>query len=243
MTKLCNGLLIAAAVALMTAPALAKGNGNGPWWCQLLPDFPGCHNDNGECDCQEEIANLQAQIDAEASARATVEANLQDQIDALQGDVNDLEQQVGDLMNSVDCDLLAEIAEGVQDCDGNCVNTLTDEANCGECGNACGEFETCTDGVCETTACPPPSTDLSFECNTATRNADGQCVYVAVTAAIGGACDDQNACTVGTTCQAVAEGATASVCGGGTSPCDAGETCSPNNATEDLTDFICTTLP
>lgn len=33
-------------------------------------------------------------------------------------------------------------------CDGRCVNVRTDEANCGECGNACANLETCTQSRC-----------------------------------------------------------------------------------------------
>jgi len=37
-------------------------------------------------------------------------------------------------------------------CDGQCVNTQTDEDNCGGCGIVCPQGKTCTDGRCE---CPP----------------------------------------------------------------------------------------
>jgi len=36
-------------------------------------------------------------------------------------------------------------------CDGSCVNTDTDENNCGSCGNVCATGATCTDGSCH---CP-----------------------------------------------------------------------------------------
>jgi hypothetical protein len=33
-------------------------------------------------------------------------------------------------------------------CDGSCVNTRTDKANCGMCGTMCATGETCTAGHC-----------------------------------------------------------------------------------------------
>jgi hypothetical protein len=35
-----------------------------------------------------------------------------------------------------------------------CVDTLTDPNNCGECGNVCGPNQSCNDGVCGPDCCP-----------------------------------------------------------------------------------------
>lgn len=48
---------------------------------------------------------------------------------------------------------LPACAAGEMRCDGACVATETDHANCGTCGNACAEAEVCLAGVC---AAPPP---------------------------------------------------------------------------------------
>jgi hypothetical protein len=34
------------------------------------------------------------------------------------------------------------------ECDGACVDVLTDAANCGGCGKACAMFEFCVNGGC-----------------------------------------------------------------------------------------------
>ncbi len=43
--------------------------------------------------------------------------------------------------------------EGVSECGGACVDELTDPANCGSCGNACGAGQTCWSGTCA--SCQP----------------------------------------------------------------------------------------
>jgi hypothetical protein len=54
-------------------------------------------------------------------------------------------------------------------CDGSCVNTATDAANCGECGNACAAGEVCSAGDCATecsgglAACGASCVDLSAD--------------------------------------------------------------------------------
>jgi hypothetical protein len=37
---------------------------------------------------------------------------------------------------------------GETECSGTCVDTMTDEANCGGCGKACAENQTCQNGTC-----------------------------------------------------------------------------------------------
>ena len=49
-------------------------------------------------------------------------------------------------------------------CSGTCVNYLTDSANCGACGNDCGEGFHCTSGICRIT------------CTGGTTDCDGVCV-------------------------------------------------------------------
>ncbi|KAK4460367.1 hypothetical protein QBC42DRAFT_253461 [Cladorrhinum samala] len=46
-------------------------------------------------------------------------------------------------------------------CAGSCADTLTDNANCGSCGNACGSEAVCTNGVCKPLVTP---CDTPFRC-------------------------------------------------------------------------------
>ena len=41
-------------------------------------------------------------------------------------------------------------------CNGACVDTTTDSANCGSCGNVCLGGDTCQNGLCIGSACPAP---------------------------------------------------------------------------------------
>jgi len=42
-------------------------------------------------------------------------------------------------------------------CDGTCISTTTDNANCGTCGNVCAAGTTCLNGTCSVPlSCPPP---------------------------------------------------------------------------------------
>lgn len=41
--------------------------------------------------------------------------------------------------------------EGLTDCGGVCVNLQNNDSNCGQCGNACGESESCVEGECKET--------------------------------------------------------------------------------------------
>jgi choice-of-anchor A domain-containing protein len=70
-------------------------------------------------------------------------------------------------------------------CGGACVETATDAANCGACGNACASGSTCSGGICS--ACD------GTLCG-------GSCVATATDAANCGACG--NACAAGSTCSA-----------------------------------------
>ena len=58
-------------------------------------------------------------------------------------------------------------------CDGACVDTKTDSANCGACGTACQLTETCTGGIC---------------CTTGQKNCSGVCSDTNVDAKNCGAC-------------------------------------------------------
>jgi hypothetical protein len=69
-------------------------------------------------------------------------------------------------------------------CGMTCVNTATDAANCGRCGNACITGQTCTAGVC---ACPTGQTVCA-----------GRCVTTATDTTNCGACG--NACATGQSC-------------------------------------------
>jgi hypothetical protein len=54
-------------------------------------------------------------------------------------------------------------------CNDICVDTKTDENNCGACGAACPSGQPCVQGACLLTACTPPATYSSGTCNPAAQ--------------------------------------------------------------------------
>src|SRR5437588_10813590 len=46
-------------------------------------------------------------------------------------------------------------------CNGTCVNLAANARNCGVCGNACNQYQTCIGGRCVQTSCPPGQTPCS----------------------------------------------------------------------------------
>ncbi|ATB50616.1 MXAN_6577-like cysteine-rich protein [Corallococcus macrosporus] len=74
---------------------------------------------------------------------------------------------------------------GLAVCGEACVDLRGDAANCGACGNACGDGQTCQDGACG--------------CRPGTESCGGACVATASDAAHCGACG--NACAAGLVCE------------------------------------------
>ncbi len=91
---------------------------------------------------------------------------------------------------------------GLTDCDGACVQTDLDPANCGTCGNACPEGELCSTGQCAT------------ECLGGTTQCDGLCVDINLDPDNCGSCN--NVCASDEVCS-VAQ--CALQCAGGTTNC------------------------
>jgi hypothetical protein len=90
---------------------------------------------------------------------------------------------------------------GETECDGRCVSLLSDEANCGACGRACGALSACTAGTCG--------------CGPGTAACGRSCVILASSPDHCGACD-------GAVCgadQVCSGGACAATCGAGLTPC------------------------
>lgn len=85
-------------------------------------------------------------------------------------------------------------------CGGRCVALLSDEANCGACGNACGALSVCAAGAC---ACAPGAT----ACGAACADLESDPAHC-------GACG--TACAASDVCSA---GACAAACGTGLSAC------------------------
>jgi len=116
---------------------------------------------------------------------------------------------------------------GQMSCAGSCVDTQTDNSNCGTCGTVCGTGQTCTAGVC---ACMTGQTLCAGAC-VDTQSSDAHC----------GACG--TACPSGQTCRAGVCGAACAAprtvcgttcadtqtdsanCGSCGTMCPAGQTC------------------
>jgi len=97
-------------------------------------------------------------------------------------------QETGNVVvteNDADC---ASCPPGQTSCAGTCVDTSTDPANCGSCGNACPQGATCEGGACIVVDCFPPN-----------EMCGDQCVDTSSDEANCGACG--NACAAGETCE------------------------------------------
>lgn len=116
------------------------------------------------------------------------------------------------------------------ECNGACVSTASDPANCGTCGRACGAGEVCAQGSCDT-SCPAGLSECGGAClNLQSDNKNcGGC---------GSACDAGEVCSAGscalscqaalTECGGICSNLQTDVanCGGCGKPCAAGEVCS-----------------
>lgn len=126
---------------------------------------------------------------------------------------------------------------GSTECDGVCVNTDSDNANCGTCGNACGESEACSEGSC-TLACPGGWDDCDGACvNTdIDREHCGQC---------DNGCDAGQVCDGGGTCAATCQAGRVDCGGSCIDPdtdetfCGAGPDCSVDPGTTCAAGEIC----
>jgi len=76
---------------------------------------------------------------------------------------------------------------GLTSCSGECVDLASDEANCGECGNACGSGEVCSGSTC------------SAGCDPGLENCGGSCVNLATSNDHCGVCF--NACAIRRHCE------------------------------------------
>ena len=77
---------------------------------------------------------------------------------------------------------------GRADCDGSCVDVLSDRANCGACGNECPAGEVCSAGFC------------AIGCQNGLQNCAGLCVNIDIDRAHCGACGRE--CPAGEVCWA-----------------------------------------
>ena len=87
-----------------------------------------------------------------------------------------------------------ECPDGLEACGDQCVDVMTDDENCGECGNACGDGESCEAGVCEGDDPQPEPCDDGLEA------CGDQCVDLMTDEANCGECG--NACGDGESCEA-----------------------------------------
>jgi len=77
---------------------------------------------------------------------------------------------------------------GLSGCSGRCVNLVTDNANCGSCGNTCPSGKTCSAGTC-TLVCSPGQTICG-----------GTCVDLKTDAGNCGSCGKSCASSAGSLC-------------------------------------------
>jgi hypothetical protein len=132
-----------------------------------------------------------------------------------------------------------------QSCDDRCIDTSSDPANCGSCGNGCGTLPCCS-GVCtDTTSDPAHCGDCQTVCAQGTVCANSACVCASGTTNCNGTCADLssdpnncgvcgNACPSGWICAN-----SQCVCADGNPPC--GQTCcEPGAMCSDGTCVICT---
>ena len=201
-------VLTLASVVVLQSPVSAGPGSANDGVIDVLKDVLGI------TDLEEENAAQQLQINALLTEVGNINVLLAmkcDEIEDLQAGVDDLETRVGLLECQVDCPEPME-------CCGDpavCVDTQTDEDNCGECGTQCPSGEQCVMGVC---AAPP--CEAVDDCHVAVVMDDGMmgqtCTQVAV--ADDTACEDGQFCTMADTCQN-------GVCVGGPVNCAPGETC------------------
>jgi hypothetical protein len=110
-------------------------------------------------------------------------------------------------------------SNGWAGCDGNCLDTMSDDFNCGSCGNDCASGDLCVlESFCQAGSCTAgEQVDCSWmngECSTGSCNPQtGECVEQNV--ANNTPCDDLDACTTNDVCSAGSCAGTP-VMGGGT---------------------------
>ncbi len=124
----------------------------------------------------------------------------------------------------------SECEGGDVQCDGTCVDLVTDEFNCGDCGNRCARSERCTGGRCISTSdCEPGTARCGAECVdlSTSQNNCGSC---GVACPRGYVCSN-GACTSpcpGSQCGSVCVdfGSDPNNCGGCGNTCSSGTICS-----------------
>lgn len=134
-------------------------------------------------------------------------------------------------------------------CGSTCVNTQTDNANCGACGTTCTIYQTCTSGSCVLTSCPAnrrlcggtcinPYTDVNNcgscgnVCSTGQTCSNGACFpscasgqIICSSTCVNGQTDNNNCGTCGNVCatgMVCTNGACANQCASGQNFCSGG---------------------
>jgi hypothetical protein len=224
MSRSWKGLAVLAVLLSLTTQVQAQAI------CDFFPGLPFCPPPAPE---------LEERVEALEAALADVEDQLTQigVVNLAQADqINTLMMQVGMLVTDVaanttaiaaleacceDLQTRVEALEALANCQDTicniggtnfCIDTDTDDDNCGDCGVACLPVEVCETGTCVPKVCPPPSSD----CKTVTLMMDGSCVESNLSNTT--ECDDGLGCTVSDICQS-------GVCVGFGTPCDTG-TCS-----------------
>ncbi len=230
-------LSVMGALALICAFAAPVSAQPGPVLCQLFPGLPGCPPPPPDLEdrvvaLETAVAALQPLVDDATSTNSSQ----QSMIDALLTSTSDLDNRLTTAETSIstlqmccdDLQMRVSRLEAVVDCQDTicnvggvnfCIDTDTDDANCGMCGMACAANEECVGGTCQLIVCPPAP-----QCKMVTLMMDGSCVQTNLSNTT--PCDDGLFCTAADICQS-------GTCVGFGTPCDTG-TCNEDTNMCDL---------
>jgi len=132
----------------------------------------------------------------------------------------------------------------MQSCSGSCVDTMSNSANCGMCGKACGAGLVCSNGEC-TATCGTGTTACSGACVDLMASAAncGMCGKACATGEIcsSGACacgSDQTSCS-GTCTNTMTDAANCGACG---KACSTGQTCTGGTCSGGQAPTVCDVL-
>lgn len=134
---------------------LCVGGASGVQSCQAGGTFSACECVGPGVDASVPMPDAFVNPSVDAFVDPSVDAFVDPSVDAF-------------VLPSSDAGETSTCPDGLAACSGRCVDTSTDEANCGGCGPtaACASGEFCVDGVCRDVGgtCPPPFVLCGSDC-------------------------------------------------------------------------------